>query len=128
MRHKSGGSENAVPLQGVGGMKRFLVLVCMAAALPASEAFAGSGFFWFHTRQKSVLLSDNSTATPQNHVVYRGNAVYPATGRLYFADSIDRWAQPGQQSKSGFMSVFSRGWLTGAAPSKAVLGKSSQTK
>src|ERR1019366_3568620 len=128
IRHKSGGSGNAFPQPGVGDMKRFLILVCMAASLPASEAFAGSGFFWFHTRPKSVLLKDDSTATTQNRVAYRGNAMYSASGRLYFEDPVEHRAQAGQQPKSRLMSVFSRGWLTGTVPPRATADKSTQTK
>lgn len=109
-------------------MKRFLILVCIAGALPASEAFAGGGFFWFHTRPKSVLLTDESPKPAQNRVAYHGNAVFSGSGRLYFDDPAAHRGQPEQQSRSRFLSVFSRGWRTGAAPSKAAPSTSTQTK
>jgi hypothetical protein len=107
-------------------MKRFLILACMVGAIPASQAFAG-GLFWFHTRPKSVLLSDDSSRATQNRVAYHGTAMYPGSGRLYFEDSADHRSQ-WEQSRSRFMSVFSRGWLTGAAPSKSAPAKTTPAK
>ncbi len=107
-------------------MRRFLVLVCIAGALPATEAFGASGFFWFHTRPKSVLLNDDQQKSSQTRVAYHGTAVYPGSGRLYFADSVDNIARPDPQPKSRLTSVFSGGWLTGSAATKPAQPKSAQ--
>jgi len=109
-------------------MKRFVILACILGVFPASEAFAGGGLFWFHTRPKSVLLNDDSSHSVQNRVAWHGNAFYSGSGRLYFQDSGDRRWQTNQQSKSRLMSVFSRGWLTGAGASKSAPAKNTPAK
>jgi hypothetical protein len=93
-------------------MKRFLIATCVLS-FAATEAFAAPGFSWFHTRPKSVLLADDAgTQTPKKAAVqYRGTAMYPASGRLYFEDQRDKTrVEPASQSRSRMSTIFSRGW------------------
>ncbi|HWF10295.1 MAG TPA: hypothetical protein VG297_17630 [Bryobacteraceae bacterium] len=84
-------------------MYRLLTLALLAAA-------AAGAFPWFHTRPKPVILED-SPQPAATRVVYHGTAVYPRTGRLYFADGIDRLKQE-QSSKSHL------NWVTGSQAAK----------
>jgi hypothetical protein len=113
-------------------MKRFLIVGCLvvvflADTMPGSKAVAAGAFPWFHTRPKPVVLDEPSSTAPtvaQNRVPYRGTAVYPGSGRLYFDDAYDRRVQQEQPSKSRLTDVFLRGWRAGSQPSRPVSAKS----
>jgi hypothetical protein len=96
-------------------MKCFLIVAALLGALPATEALAASVFPWFHTRPKPVFLNDESTAKPVSvqRVPYHGAAVYPASGRLYFADSVDNLLA-GRQSRLQTSKVLAREWRNGS--------------
>jgi hypothetical protein len=119
--------------EGVAVMQRFLVVGCLAMvfladAMPGSKAVAAGAFPWFHTRPKPVVLDEPpSSAAPtvaQNRVPYRGTAVYPGSGRLYFDDAYDRRVQQEQPSKSRLTDVFLRGWRAGSPAPKTTAAKS----
>ena len=81
-------------LEGAAAMKRLVIVVCLAGAVPGSKAVAADWFPWFHTRPKPVLLDDQSSretgqspVAPHSRVPYHGTAVYPGSGRLYFKDA-----------------------------------------
>lgn len=97
-------------------MYRLLIVALLAAAVPGSNILAASAFPWFHTRPKPVILEDPAPPAA-TRVAYHGNAVYPGTGRLYFADGVDRLKQE-QSSKFHVSSVFPLNWLMGAASTK----------
>jgi hypothetical protein len=113
-------------------MKRFLIAISFVAlfeSFAAGEAFAAPLFSWFHTRPKPVLLTDNGgTRTPKKvRVQYRGTAMYPGSGRLYFEDQRDKGrVEPASQSRSHMSTIFSRGWNGDSA--KASSGKAAQGK
>jgi hypothetical protein len=99
-------------------MKRFLMGVCLFAAIAQSNAVAAGAFPWFHTRPKPVLLDPQPSISPaaaDTRVPYHGVAAYPGSGRLYFEDAYDRLvsprnARPEQPSKSHLTALFERSW------------------
>lgn len=97
-------------------MHRLLTVALLVAAAPASNAFAAGAFPWFHTRPKPVILEDPPQPT-STRVAYHGTAVYPGTGRLYFADRVDRMKQE-QSSKFHLSGIFPINWLTGSEAAK----------
>lgn len=113
-------------------MKRFVIVGCLAVvfladAMPGSKAVAAGAFPWFHTRPKPVVLDEPSATAPavaQNRVPYRGTAVYPGSGRLYFDDAYDRRVQQEQPSKSRLTDTFLRGWHAGSPAPKTTAAKS----
>ncbi len=84
-------------------MKRFLILLWVAGASTASPAYAANGFFWFHTRPKSVLLTEEPGKTAPNR-------------------------EQAGQPRSRMMSVFSARWVTGASRAKAAPAKGSRNQ
>jgi hypothetical protein len=99
-------------------MKRFLIVLCLASAIPASSAVAAGPYpWWFHTRPKTVLLEDQPTtpADARNRTPGHGMAAWPNWGRTNIVDDRrERQAQP----KSWLADFFARGWRAGAQRSK----------
>jgi hypothetical protein len=90
-------------------MKRFLILVCLISAIPASRAVAADLFpWWFHTRPKPVLV-DDPAATPadaRNRTPNHTNAASPNWGRANIVE--DRRVRQAQPSKSWLAGLFAR--------------------
>ncbi len=85
-------------------MKQFLIVLCLAAAMPGQSAHAAPGFPWFRLRPKPALLEQPSSppagAINQNRVPYHGAGAHSASGRLYFKDGYDRFrVQPRRHSE-----------------------------
>jgi hypothetical protein len=97
-------------------MKYLLLAVGLAGAMPVSNAYAATALPWFHTRPKPVLLEDQPVT--QSRIAYRGAAVYPGSGRLYFENSYDRRARREPPSKPHLADVLARGWHLGTQTSK----------
>ena len=92
------------------GMKRFLIVVCLASAIPASRAVAAGIPWWFHTRPKTVLLDDlpsKPTADARNRAPNHGTGTSPTWGRSNIVD--DRRVRQTQPSKSWFTDFLARG-------------------
>jgi hypothetical protein len=106
-------------LKETGGMKRFLIVVCLAGAIPGWKAAAANSFpWWFHTRPKPVLLDEQPTATAaaRNRTPYHWTAASADSGRPNaFDNRRERQARP---SKSWLTEFFTRGWRAGAQRSK----------
>jgi hypothetical protein len=99
-------------------MKRFLIVVCLAGAIPGWKAAAANSFpWWFHTGPKPVLLDDQPTATAaRNRTPYHSTAAWADSGRPNaFDNRRERQAPP---SKSWLTEFFTRGWRAGAQRSK----------
>src|ERR1035441_7745711 len=99
-------------------MKRFLIVVCLASAIPASRAAAGSFPWWFHTRPRPVLLDDQQTtpADARNRAPNHETAAWQNWGRPGSVD--DRRLRQAQPSKPWLTQFLAAGWRTGARPSK----------
>jgi len=84
-------------------MKRFLIVVCLAGAIPASFPW------WFHTRPKPVLL-DDQPLQPAADNRYRAPAhpaaAWPNWGRTNVVD--DRRERQAQPSKSWLADFLAR--------------------
>jgi hypothetical protein len=99
-------------------MKRFLIVVYLAA-MGSSTVGAGaiSWFPWLHTRPKPVLLEDQAATSSAT----RSRVAYRKTTAAY-AGASDRRTQP-EAPKSGIIDVLTRGWHSGAQPSKSNTSK-----
>ena len=111
-------------------MKLLLIATCLVS-VAAGEALAAPAFSWFHTRPKSVLLVDETSASAAKttRIPYHGTAMYPGSGRLYFSDKVDqnRAASSQPQARSRMTTVFSRGWNGESAKTSSPI-KSSEAK
>jgi hypothetical protein len=123
-------AEGGFTLEGVAAMKRLVIVVCLAGAVPGSKAVAADWFPWFHTRPKPVLLDDQpsrlaaqSTGATHNRVPYHGTAVYPGSGRLYFKDAYDSQVHHAAPSKSRFSDLLIRGWRSDSQPASSAKSK-----
>jgi hypothetical protein len=89
-------------------MKRFLIVVCLASAIPTSRSVAAGFPWWFHTRPKTVLLDDqlSKPADGRNRAPNRGTGTSPTWVRYNIVD--DRRVRQTQPSKSWLTELFAR--------------------
>jgi hypothetical protein len=89
------------------GMKRTLIVVCLAGALFGSKAVAADLFpWWFHTRPKPVLLDDQppTPADARNRTPNQG----ADSRRPNFTD--DHRVRQLQPSRSRLAEFLTHGW------------------
>jgi hypothetical protein len=99
-------------------MKRFLILVGMAAALAGSNAVAADLFpWWFHTRPKPVLM-DNLPPTPPTPAGNRAPVLRAASHPNIQDNRRERQALPSKSPKSRLAEFFTRSWRTGPQRSR----------
>jgi hypothetical protein len=111
-------------------MKRVVIVICLAGAVPGSKAVAADWFPWFHTRPKPVLIDDQSSGAAaqspvaaHSRVPYHGTAVYPGSGRLYFKDAYDSQVPHAPPSKSRFRDALTRAWRSDSQPASSPKSK-----
>lgn len=94
-------------------MKRFVIFVCVAIAVPVYDAAAAGGFPFLHTRPKPVLLESPPSDAPavQTHAVYHPqsqNSPAPPSTR-----TSHQTVTPSTASGAHLSDLFTRAWHFG---------------